>query len=100
MIDELQTRIDELHASSERSLTCSKQISAVAATLCAEVRSASDSFTVGNLVDETLDRSCGMLQRITAESDIDPARAARGLEHLTAQYTMLAERRGSREGDG
>lgn len=92
MIDELKTRMDELHASSERSLTCSKQISAVAATLCSEVRSAADSFTVGNLVDETLYRSCGILQRITAASDIDSVRAARGLEHLAAQYTMLAER--------
>lgn len=92
MIDALTARMGELHASSERSVTCSKQISAVAATLCSNVRSAADSFTVGTLVDEMLDRSCGVLQRITAASDFDPVRATRGLEHLTAQYTMLAER--------
>jgi methyl-accepting chemotaxis protein len=92
MIDELKARMDELHASSERSLICSKHISAVAAALCSEVQSASDGFTVGNLVDETLDRSCGMLQRITAASGIDPARTTSRLEHLAAQYTMLAER--------
>ena len=92
MIDELKARMDELHASSERSFTCSKQISAVAATLCSEVRSAVDSFTVGNLVAETLNRSCGILQRITAAFEIDPVRATRRLEHLTARYTMLAER--------
>ena len=90
--DELRTRIDELHASGERSLACSEQISAVAARLCAEVQSASDSFTVGKLVDQTLDRSCEILHRISGQSDIDPARAARGLEHLTTQYTMRAER--------
>lgn len=92
MLDELKTSIAELSASSERSLTCSKQISAIAAALCADVLSASDSFTVGKLVEETLDRSCGTLQRISAESDVDPARTTSGLEYLAAQYTMLAER--------
>jgi methyl-accepting chemotaxis protein len=92
MLGELERTVNELGASSERSLACSKQISAVAATLCADVLSASDSFTVGKLVEETLDRSCGLLQRITAESNMDPTRTTSGLEHLAAQYTMLAER--------
>ncbi len=92
MIGELQMSITELGASSERSLACSQQISAVAATLCADVLSASDSFTVGKLVEATLDRSCRMLQRINAESNMDPARTTSGLEHVAAQYTMLAER--------
>ena len=92
MTGELHMSITELGASSERSLACSKQISAVAATLCAEVRSASDRFTVGKLVEETLDRTCGILQKISAESSMEPARSTGGLEHFAAQYTMLAER--------
>ncbi len=92
MIGELQASMTELGASNERSLACSKQISAVAATLCADVLTASDRFTVGRVVEETLDRTCGMLQRINAEASLDPARTSSGLEHLAAQYTMLAER--------
>jgi len=90
--DELRTRIDELHVSSERSLTCSKQISAAAANLCADVQLASDSFTVGDLFDEALDRCCGVLQRITAECGLQEAGTASGLHHVTARYTMQSER--------
>ncbi|WP_321478227.1 methyl-accepting chemotaxis protein [uncultured Paludibaculum sp.] len=92
IVDELKARVDELHASSERSVAYSKRIGAVSATLYSDVRSASEGFAVGDLVAETLDRTCGTLQRITAASDIDAVHAARGLEHLAAQYTMLAER--------
>jgi hypothetical protein len=89
---ELRKRIDELHGSSERSLTCSQQISAAAAKLCAGAQLASDSFTVATQVDQTFGRCCDVLQRIAAGSGVHPAGAAGGLQHLAARYTMQSER--------
>ena len=43
-------------------------------------------------MEETLDRTCGILQKLSAESDTGPARSTRELEHFAAQYTMRAER--------
>lgn len=90
--DELRTRIDELHGSSEHSLTRSQQISAAAATLCAEVQLASESFTVGAQGHKILDRCCGVLQRIVVESGVQTTGATSGMKHLAARYTMQSER--------
>jgi hypothetical protein len=90
-IEELEARTHELRASSERGLASSKQVSAVSATLSAEVKSAAYSFAVGTLVSEMRDRSSGIPQRIAAAPDIAAVRASRGVEHLTASDTMPAE---------
>ena len=90
--EELRTRIDELHVSSEGSLACSQRIRAVAATLIAEVRLAADRFTVGELLAEALNRSRATLHQLSAGGSIDPARVGSSLQNLTEQYTMLAER--------
>jgi len=90
--EELRMRIDELHLSSARSLTCSQQISAAANTLCDDVQLAANGFTVGTLFCQTLDGCCGVLQRIAAEADTHPAGVAGVLQHLTVRYTMQSER--------
>jgi hypothetical protein len=92
MVGDLRTSLAELGASSERSLACSRQISGVTANLCADVRTASDSFTAGKLVEETMRRSCDILESIAALCQPGPDRATGGLDHLAARYTMQAER--------
>ena len=91
-IGELRARIDELHLSSGDSVRCRERIRGAAAQLYADVQTASDSFNIGVLVEETLARSCGLLQSIIAESASGTSDADFGLEHLAAQYTMSAER--------
>jgi hypothetical protein len=53
---------------------------------------ASDGFAVGQLFDKAIDRCCGVLQRITAESGVQEAGTTGSLHHLTARYTMQSER--------
>jgi hypothetical protein len=97
--EELRTRIDELHVSSEGSLACSQRIRAVAATLIAEVRLAADRFTVGELVAETLDRSCATLQQITAGRNIDSARVTSSLQNPHRALHHACGTRSSRTDD-
>lgn len=89
---EMRTRIDELHAASERGLASSKELNSVAASLSANVQSASDNFTVGALFDDAIHRCCGILERVTAGQDSRRPRAAGAVEHLATRYTMQTER--------
>ena len=92
VVDELQNRIVDLHESSERSLACGEQISAAAAKLCEGVEATLDGFTVGSLFKETVDRCCGILQKITAESNVRAVHKKDGFQHLAERYTMREER--------
>lgn len=92
MVDELRTRIEDLHASDAGSQTCRSRISKAAAQLSRDVQAASDSFNIGALVEETLARCCGALQKISVEAGPGAIAPNFRLEHLAAQYTMSAER--------
>lgn len=92
VIDEMQTRIKDLHASNGASLTCRERISEAAARLSADVQAASDRFNIGALVEETLERCRGELHKISAEASPGTSGPGHSLEHLAAQYTMAAER--------
>lgn len=92
VVQDLQNTIVDLHDSSERSLACGKQISAAAANLCERVQTALNGFTVGELFGERIGHCCAILQKITGEPNLGPARPIGGLQHLAERYTMREER--------
>jgi len=94
---EMLHAVAELHSSSESSFSRVNQIAALGARLAADVGAVLGGFSAGPLVAQTVERSCGELERLGAQagrgSREDAGTApAHQLEDLAKRYTMQRER--------